>query len=385
MKLALVALLCACKSKHPQVAHDDAGRDATVHDAAPDAPGPWRELADKPVVQPVRSIALPSRPDVPRFEVGGPTVVGDIAVVSSSQFGFVGVDWRRGAIAWTKPAGLHVAPPVARDSTAVLIGECANPPDLVDTLVGCMRVVTPTGSDLAYQAIHGKQLTAFAEARGAQATWLVGDRTVRWRRGDQAIDVDLITGVAKPARTDAPPLHITYGKRAWDITQVDGKIVARGTPPWQTKRAYTSLIGAVYLADLAPMVRAVNAGTFGGIAELTVFDIDATGSLHGEVGFPVPGIALLGSSIDAVGNTALVVQLDASLRRDYVAAYAANALLMYVAPLPEVAHVDPIGIAIAPDAVLVFHDGDTFTILPELSTPPTAPGAPRVPSQIPTP
>ena len=36
---------------------------------------------------------------------------------------------------------------------------------------------------------------------------------------------------------------------------------------------------------------------------------------------------------------------------------------------------DPVGVAIAPDAVVVFHDGDTLTILPELSAPPTAPGA----------
>jgi hypothetical protein len=35
--------------------------------------------------------------------------------------------------------------------------------------------------------------------------------------------------------------------------------------------------------------------------------------------------------------------------------------------------------------VLAFHDGDTFTVLPELSSPPTAPGAPGVASQNSTP
>jgi hypothetical protein len=58
---------------------------------------------------------------------------------------------------------------------------------------------------------------------------------------------------------------------------------------------------------------------------------------------------------------------------------------MYVYPLPEVPRADPVGVAIAPDAVLVFHDGDTFTVLPELSVPPTAPGAPKASSQNPTP
>jgi hypothetical protein len=77
--------------------------------------------------------------------------------------------------------------------------------------------------------------------------------------------------------------------------------------------------------------------------------------------------------------------MDTSLRHDFVVGYAATSLLMYVYPLPEVPRADPVGVAIAPDHVLVFHDGDTFTVLPELSPPPTAPGTPRPPSQNPTP
>ena len=74
-------------------------------------------------------IALPARPSVPRFDVGGPVIAGDIAVVASSQFGFLGVDYRRGQIAWTKPAGEHVAPPVVVGSGIALLGDCVNPPD----------------------------------------------------------------------------------------------------------------------------------------------------------------------------------------------------------------------------------------------------------------
>src|SRR5215468_8495050 len=103
-------------------------------------------------------VALPARPDVPRFDVGGPAIAGDVAIVSSSQLGFAAIDWRRGALVWTRPAGAHVAPPVARGSDVVLIGSCLQPPaDLPDgeTLLGCVRVVSASGDDLSYTAIHG--------------------------------------------------------------------------------------------------------------------------------------------------------------------------------------------------------------------------------------
>lgn len=129
------------------------------------------------------------------------------------------------------------------------------------------------------------------------------------------------------------------------------------------------------------MVRVSNVGRFGGMAEMSLFDIDATGSLHGTVAFPVPGIGINGHGIDSVGDAALAIQLDRSLDHHFIVGYAANALLMWVYPLPVVQRPDPIGIAVAPDAVVVFHDGDTLTVLPELSAPPTAPGATHPPSE----
>ncbi|HEX8111784.1 MAG TPA: hypothetical protein VF516_28830, partial [Kofleriaceae bacterium] len=235
--------------------------------------------------------------------------------------------------------------------------------------------------------IHGKRVEAFAGSPGSQDVWLDGERAVRWRRGDQAVSVDLITGVATPAAAAPPPLRVSYRTHTWEISRTEQAIVARerGKVAWQTRRPYSALLGAVYLADLAPMVRVANIGVFGGWAELNLLDIDATGSLHGQAAFPVPAISALGHAVDAVGNTAIAVRMDSSLRHDFIVGYAANALLMYVYPLPEIPRADPVGVAVAPDAVLVFHDGDTFTVLPELSTPPTAPGAPRPPSQNPTP
>lgn len=394
-RLAIVCagvLVTGCKDR--PAPHDAAARVAAdagaPQDAAPgdaSAAGPWPQLARFPIIDPVRVIALPARPDVPRFDVGGPAIAGDVAIVSSSQLGFAAVDWRRGALVWTRPAGLHVAPPIDSPQGVILISDCTAPIEVADVLLGCIRVVTRSGIDQGYAAIHGKRVEAFAGSPGSQQVWLDGDRAVRWRRGDQAVSVDLISGVATPVLAVAPPLRVSYRTHTWEIARTEQAIVARerGKVAWQTRRPYTALLGAVYLADIPPMIRVANVGVFGGWAELNLLDIDATGSLHGQAAFPVPAISALGHAVDAVGNTAIAVRMDSSLRHDFVVGYAANALLMYVYPLPEVPRAEPVGVAIAPDAVLVFHDGDTFTVLPELSSPPTAPGAPRPPSQNPTP
>ena len=393
--LAIALALAACKARRdprrddpmPEPPPSDAG--AGDARAQADAAKRWPELAGLPSAEAVRVVALPVRSDMPRFNVGGPVIADDVAVVSSSQFGFAAIDWRRGALVWTKPAGLHVAPPVALRDTVVLIGDCFNPPDLPsgETLLGCVRVVTASGTDRSYTAIRGRRVAEFAAEPGPQQLWLEGERAVRWRRGERAVAVDLVTGAATPAAADPPPVHVVYGSRAWDVAHRGERIVAheRGKLAWQTQNPYTALLGAVYLDEQAPMVRVANVGAFGGRAEMNLLDIDATGSLHGQAAFPVPAIGLLGHAVDAVGNTAIAVRMDSSLRRDFVVGYAANALMMYVHALPEVPRADPVGLAIAPDAVLVFHDGDTFTVLPELSAPPTAPGAPRAPSENPTP
>jgi hypothetical protein len=390
-RLALL-LIAACGSKARQPQRDDAAavaasRDAAVADAS-DAP--WPELAGLPTVEPVRVIALPARPDVPRFTVGGPVLAGDLAIVSSSQFGFIAVDFRRGQIAWTKPAGSHVAPPQVVDGSVVLIGDCLNPPEIDEreTLLGCMRVVTPTGADQAYLAIHGKAkaVASFAASAGEQHVD-PAEHGVVWRRGDEAVAIDLVSGVATPARATEPPLVVTYKGKTWRIHRDDeGHIIADGKPPWRTEGTYSALLGTVHIPEQAPMVRMSRATRHRGNPELLLFDVDATGSLNGQVSLdPAPGIGLVGHAISSVGDVALAIRLDTSLERDYIAGYAANGLLMWTYPLPRIPRADPVGIAIASDAVVVFHDGDTFTILPELSAPPTAPGAVRAPSENATP
>lgn len=385
--VSLVALVVACKGKQAPKRDDAAVRPIDVAIAKTTE---WPELAKLPRVQPLRVVSLPSKASVPRFNVGGPVLVGDLAVVSSSQFGFAAVDFRRGQLVWTKPAGSHVAPPLVVDGNVALIGDCVNPPEVPDgeSLLGCARVVTPTGADQAYVAIHAKadSVAAFAGSDGYQRTWTQGGKAI-WRRGDQAVSVDLVTGNAAPADAADPPVVINYKDRQWLVRRTaEGIIEAEGKPPWRTDHPYGALLGAVYIPDQAPMVRAVNASRRREGAELLVFDIDATGSLHGQVTLhPAPGIGLIGQAINSVGDVALAVRLDTSLERDYIAGYAANALLMWTYPLPQIKRPDPVGVAIASDAVVVFHDGDSLTVLPELSAPPTATGAVRAPSENTTP
>jgi hypothetical protein len=345
----------------------------------------------------LRVITLPAKGNQPRFDVGGPVVIGDLAVVASSQLGFAAVDWRRGTLAWTKPAGDNVAPPIVRDGAFVLIGACLTPPEVPsgELLLGCVRVVAPDGQDQAYLVIHGARAAVepFAAEPGPQRVWLDGDE-LRWRRGERAVAVDPIRGVAAPAPIDPPPLVVEYEGKRWEVTQDDGKITARrhGKVAWQTEHTVGALLGSVWLPDQGPMIRSASIARFGDTPEVRLLDVDATGSLNGAAAWTsVPGIALLGQAISPVGDVALAVRLDASIKRDFIAGYAANALLIYVYPLPQVMRPDPIGVAIAldddraPEAVIVFHDGDQVTVLPTVSSPPTAPGATTKPLQRATP
>ena len=337
--IALVAL-AGCKGKRQREPAPapvaEAPRDAAAtEDATVDA-GVWPRLAHLPQIQPLRVVTLPVKQDVPRFEVGGPVIAGDVAVVASSQFGFAAVDWRRGTLLWTKPAGGHVAPPIVHGGSFVMIGQCLTAPTIPDgeQLLGCMRIATPTGADEAYVAIHGKGLDAFAGAPGTQDMWNEGERSVRWRRGDRAVVIDVVSGVARPASAAPPPVIVSYKDHRWEVAQVEGRVIAREG----TREAV-----------------------------------------------PVPGIGLLGADTSSIGGVALAVRLDTSLQHDFIAGYAANALLMWVYALPVIPRADPVGVAIASEAVVVFHDGETVTVLPALLAPPTAPGAPRPPSQNPTP
>lgn len=382
----LLLVLAACHGKKAAPVADDAARPVIAIDAA--AKADWTVLDHFTKVEPVRVVSLPTRTTVPRFDVGGPVVAGTTAVVASSQFGFIGVDYHEGKILWTKPSGEHVAPPIVKDGNFILVGQCEQEPVMKpgQTLLGCVRTVSPTGGDLGFVSIHGSKVADFAGEPGKQELWAAGDKLI-WKRGDKAVTFAPTDGLAQPIESSSAPVTVAVKDQTWTVTQnADGIVHAvSGKKTWHTDRHYTALVGAVYMPNQPPAVRVANAGRFAGQPELNIFDIDAAGSLAGQVALPTPGIGLVGHAIDSVGNTALAVQLDRSLDHHFIVGYAANALLMWVYPLPVVQRADPVGLAVAPDAVVVFHDGDTLTVLPELSAPPTAPGAVRVPSENPTP
>lgn len=401
--LVLSVLVLGCKGQSAAEA-EQAGPTIPVEEVRDAGPAEdaganvWPELAELHAERAVRVVTLPTRRDALRFTVGGPALVHDTAVVSSSQFGFAAVDWRRGQLMWTKPAGPHVAPPIARGEDFILVGDCVTPPVVPDThsLLGCARIVTRTGGDQAYLAIHGPtgSLATFAASPGEQMLWLEGDHAVRWKRGEAAVVVDLLSGIATPASTAAPPLVVEYKTKRWAISQIDGKIIAqaKGKDSWKSRGAYGELLGSVHLPESTPMIRMANINSFNGHPELRLLDMDATGSMNGTASWtPVPGFQLLGRAISPVGDAALVVRLDRNIKRDYIAAFAASALLIYVTPLPEVLRPDPVGVAIALDeqgfaeAVVAFYDGDQLAVLPNLSAPPTAPGATAGPLENPTP
>lgn len=383
--LVLAGALAACKGKR------DTGTEARPVEPAPPArdaaavvrdAAVWPGFEKLPITAPLRQVTLPSRPDQPRFDVVGPVVLGDVAVVGSSQLGFAGVDWKRGALVWTKPAGARLAPPAVGGDDIYLIADCTTAPEVPpnELLLGCMRTVTEGGADTAHVAIHGKAsaVEEHSHAVGDQRVYVEGEH-VRWVRGDRAVAIDLTTGVATAASADAPRLLATYRGKTYDAAAIHEHDGAR-------------LLGLVHLPGQVPMARFAAVSGRSGAPEIRLLDASVLNNGLGQAAWDaVPGIAVLAHATSPVGDVALAARLDKTLRHDYIVGFSANALLRWVYPLPELTRTEPIGIALgldderAPVAVVVFHDGDVVSILPELSSPPTAPGAVRGPSENATP
>jgi hypothetical protein len=347
----LLLLLVACKAKAKLVEHDAAVPPPPPPpiDAAPDP------LADYPRVDALRTITIPTTK--PRGDEVGPTIAGDIAIVGGSGFGFAAIDYVRGGIAWTKPAGAHLAPPLVHDSTILLVSDCERfvPVPDGELLLGCLRVVTTTGADQTLLPIHGKGLEAFAADTGPQALY----DDLRWVRGTHAVTIDLFTGAAKAASAVAPPLRVTYRGTKFEIALEGGRVVARGKKAWQTEHRYTAITGVVW-ADRSPLLRIVNLGAYAGAPEAHVIDMDATGSLRATVARPTPATVLLGYATNH--DTALALRGEV----DFIAAYAETARLVYVHALPRTSRTR-VGVAVTEEAVVVFFDGASISVLPKIS------------------
>jgi hypothetical protein len=378
--VAALASIVACKGRgSARRTARDAATAGVVADAAPAYA--WPELADLPRAEPVLTVQLPATRGTPLASVVGPTVVGDVVVIGTSQLGFVAVDWRSGTIAWRRGAGAHLAPPIAFPAGALVVGECERAPiaptDRV--VVGCWHVVSPAGVDAGAGMLAGDAaaLAPFVGARGREQLVPLDDHRARWTRGDAAIDVDLIAGTAVPAPVRPPYVIARHKGREWHIAiEADEKLVARdptGAEAWRMETAFAAVVGVLPgQAYEVPMVRVVNLHGASGKGYVDIIDIDTTGSKRGQAGTLVPGIQVLTTAF-ARGDSIIAVRADTSLLHDFVAAHDARGGLVWVWPLPTPApRVDPVGAAFTDDgSVIVFFDGDRLVVLPAVSRNPT--------------
>ncbi len=385
--VAIGALTIGCKAKPKQqppaptpsarldaaaTIQPSTATDATVADGAN---RPWTaQFAQLPWIEATRTIKLPIRADQPRFDVVGPIIVGDLAVVGSSQFGFTAIRWRDGATAWTKPAGLHLAPPLVVDDNLLLLADCVKPPTIDESqeLLGCLRTVSRSGNDLSFAAVVTTSALAsqFASVSGPSKLWAITGSRLAWQRGDVVLEFDPLAPLAKRSTAEPPVISATINNVAVTFAHTDEAVLAldnKGKEQWRVGGRFAAVLGIVTgAAHESPMLRVARIGTrFNPRGEIDVLDIDATGSRHGQAAFPTPGIALLGSAVAADGACALASRVDTSLTHDLIVGYDAQARQRWVFALPEIPRADPVGLAFAPDAVLAFFDGDTLAVLPK--------------------
>ena len=375
--IVLSAVALGCKAKKKQAAPSPAPVDASAPTTpASDAAGrPWTaEFAQLPWVDATRIIKLPIHVEQPRFDVVGPVVVGDLAVVGSSQFGFAAIRWRDGATAWTKPTGLHVAPPLIVDDNLLLLADCVKPPaiDQSQQLLGCLRTVSRTGNDLSLAPVVAVPALAnqFAATSGPSRVWAITASRIAWQRGDVVLEFDQLAPLATRSKALPPTITATINNVALSFAHTDEAVVAldnKGKEQWRVDGRFAAVLGIVTgAAHEAPMLRVARIGMrFNPRGEIDLLDIDATGSRHGQAAFPTPGIALLGSAVATDGACALASRVDTTLTHDLIVAYDAQARQRWVFALPEIPRADPVGLAIATDVVLAFFDGDTLAVLPK--------------------
>jgi hypothetical protein len=370
--VAAVALAGGCRGKKAPARRDA----APVRPAAGDAvPYGWPELADLPRIEPIAVIGLPGAGGPPLASVVGPVVVGDLAIVGTSRLGFVALDWRTGTVAWTRTAGAHLAPPLPRDDGVLLVSDCerAPLPPTGQITVGCWRIVSPIGADLAAGAVAGDAAAVrdFVGERGP-VRWGTDDARPVWVRGQRAVALDLDAGRAEPVPPGREAVIARHAGRAWWLAlEDDGVLVARdpaGAEAWRTRTTFAAVVGVIPGQRYeVPMARAVKLDGVSGKGVIDLLDVEVTGSRQGQAGTTVPGIAVLAHALRAPGDTVLAIRLDATVQHDFVSAHDARGRLAWVWPLPERPRVDPVGLAITADAVIAFHDGDRVAILPPVS------------------
>ena len=200
--------------------------------------------------------------------------------------------------------------------------------------------------------------------------------------------IDVVSGVAKPASAAPPPVIVSYKDHRWEVAQVEGRVIARAGKrlAWQHEASVhgddrRGVPAGAVADDPRREPRCVRRRARARPARHRCDGLDERSGA-----FPVPGIGLLGFGTSSIGDVALAVRLDTSLAARLHRGLRRERAADVGVPATADARARTRSASRSPrEAVVVFHDGETVTVLPELSAPPTAPGAARAPSENPTP
>jgi hypothetical protein len=384
--VAIVVALAGC-GRGRTTADRAAAIDAATLVTAPAPPGDgaadWPELAAFARAHPRWQLRLDVDPVTPAFDVHGPIAVGDVAVVAGSAIGVVGVDVVRGQRRFHRPRTGRIAPPVAVGNDRILVvGDCARPVDVAteQALVGCYEVL-----DAATEAVHGAGTVIAARADAARigvgptrlavadgVVWLARDAgAVRWTLGDPPRGEALAAAAPRrdrPASAPEPWASVGDGDARVDVWSVDDVLELRHHDPSVLSSRSAIASFATAPGSLHPVgedeVRGFHLPPT--VAAIQPAVVHARSVSWRAVGTPVPGIQLLAAA-HGPGGFAVAVRLDASLGRDYVAAYAADGAVAWVYPLPPPAPPGrglPVGLVWTDGAIVVFFDGAVVAGLP---------------------
>lgn len=345
---AAIGLLAACKDPPPKQEPEQprpatGATPAAIDAATPPIPG-WPELAGQVLAEPVWLLDLEPRLERPEYAAHPPLTVGERVIVAGSRLGYLGLDRATGEIAWRRPAGPRLSAPLALATDDVLvIRDCDEPVGAPrgQAVLACFERIDPqnvaaraAGRLFAPEPDVGDCTAApggawFVEGHDPQAL-TVGRRLCRFH-------AELAGGAAERLPDDPGP--------GIPGDQID--IVLRERAP-----------------DGLPWHHDVSTG-----AHRVVRGIGT------RRGIDLPGLTVLAAApLDGRADAgAVVVRVDTTLRRDYVAAFDHTGI-RWVWPLPPPPDGDgrggPVGISSTDRDVLVLFDGSRLARLSSSFSPP---------------
>jgi hypothetical protein len=320
--VALLFAVVACGDRKqapppPPSVPDALGRSADAAALAADTT--WPELRGFATEQPSWLVELAPLAPRPELVAHAPVVVGDRVLVAGSRTDYRALDLDTGAEAWHRPGGAALSKPVVYGPTdVILVHACdgAVGAPLGRAVLACFDRVDPF--DISVRSAG--RIHVDEERWGECATG---------------------TGAWKPLNTNPRSLGLLRGRCLFNADlEADGAASRLLDPP--PERELTDDIVAVI--DGATWRQVINAGQ----------------SFVERYGAPpIAGLTVLAAAHEN-DRGAVVVRLDSSLSRDYLAAYDTSKVL-WVWPLPPppdpAGRAGPIGVHADAANILVFFDG----------------------------